>query len=61
MKSSINQEYQVLVCENCGKEFVFSSHEEALYNERNLENPKFCPICRGLFEAEKKHSQEEQE
>ena len=44
-----NQLYQdeTLVCEDCGKEFVFSVGEQEFYAEKGLVNkPKRCPDCR---------------
>jgi len=36
-----------LNCEDCSEEFVFSSDEQAFYNERGFENePKRCKPCR---------------
>lgn len=49
MKNLAN--YQKLTCENCGNSFVWSSEEQELYMRRNLEMPKYCPICRGIMEA----------
>lgn len=35
------------VCEDCGKEFVFTVAEQEFYQERGFENePKRCPDCR---------------
>ncbi|NEZ46818.1 cytochrome C551 [Clostridium niameyense] len=36
-----------LVCEDCGKEFVFTVGEQEFYKEKGFENePKRCPECR---------------
>lgn len=36
-----------LVCEDCGKEFVFTEGEQEFYKEKGFENePKRCPDCR---------------
>ncbi len=43
---------KVLVCQECGNEFVWSKEEQELYQKRNLSEPKYCPICRGMKEAE---------
>ena len=38
---------ETLVCEDCGKEFVFSVGEQEFYAEKGLVNkPKRCPECR---------------
>jgi CxxC-x17-CxxC domain-containing protein len=40
-------EDKTLVCEDCGKEFVFSVSEQEFYAEKGLLNiPKRCPDCR---------------
>lgn len=44
----------LLVCSSCGNKFMWSKEEQELYNERGVEKPKYCPICRGMIEAEKK-------
>lgn len=50
-------QYQVIICENCGNEFVWSEDEQDLYKARGLDRPSLCPICRGMLEAEKKASE----
>jgi len=47
-------EDKTLVCEQCGNEFVWSKEEQKTYKLRGLECPKYCAICRGMREAEKK-------
>ena len=38
---------ETLKCEDCGKEFVFSTGEQEFYAEKGLVNkPKRCPECR---------------
>jgi DNA-directed RNA polymerase subunit RPC12/RpoP len=38
---------KTLVCQDCGKEFVFTEGEQAFYKEKGFENePKRCPDCR---------------
>ena len=40
-------EDEKLVCEDCGKEFVFTAGEQEFYAEKGLVNkPKRCPDCR---------------
>lgn len=46
--------YKTLVCQNCHNEFVWSEEEQRLYNERGLPAPEYCPICRGMMEAQKR-------
>lgn len=47
-------EDKVLKCESCGKEFMWSKEEQDLYKKRDLGKPSYCPICRGMMEAERK-------
>ena len=38
---------ETIVCQDCGKEFVFTAGEQAFYKEKGLQNkPKRCPECR---------------
>ncbi|MBU3114502.1 zinc-ribbon domain-containing protein [Clostridium lacusfryxellense] len=40
---------KILVCSDCGKEFVFTEGEQEFYKEKGFENePKRCPDCRRL-------------
>ena len=40
-------EDKILVCVDCGKEFVFTVGEHEFYKEKGFENePKRCPACR---------------
>ena len=40
-------EDQNLICEECGKEFVFSAGEQEFYAQKGLQNtPKRCQDCR---------------
>ena len=40
-------EDQNLICEDCGKEFVFSAGEQEFYAQKGLQNtPKRCQDCR---------------
>lgn len=40
-------EDKILVCKECGNEFVFSAGEQEFYAERQLQNePKRCKACR---------------
>lgn len=57
-KRGFTDMYKVLVCENCGNEFVFSKEEQDIYRERGLADPSHCPICRGMFEAQARDKKE---
>lgn len=38
---------KILVCKDCGKEFIFTEGEQAFYKEKGFENePQRCPECR---------------
>jgi len=40
-------EDKTLVCQDCGKEFVFTAGEQEFYQEKGFENePKRCKECR---------------
>jgi len=43
--------YKTIKCNNCGNNFVFSWEEQELYKKRGLNEPTYCPICRGIIEA----------
>ena len=43
--------YQTIKCKNCGNNFVWSDEERALFVQRGLSEPEYCPICRGIIEA----------
>ena len=47
-------EDEKLVCEDCGKEFVFTAGEQEFYAEKGLVNkPKRCPECRKARKQQK--------
>lgn len=37
---------KMLVCRDCGAEFVFTAGEQAFYAERGFSEPVRCPACR---------------
>ena len=40
-------EDKILVCQDCGEEFVFTAGEQEFYHEKGFENePKRCKDCR---------------
>ncbi|MEA1960911.1 MAG: zinc-ribbon domain containing protein [Bacillota bacterium] len=40
-------EDKILVCQDCGEEFVFTAGEQEFYHEKGFENePKRCQDCR---------------
>jgi CxxC-x17-CxxC domain-containing protein len=43
----LNYVDKVLVCRDCGREFVFSAGEQEFYQSRGLQHePRRCPDCR---------------
>lgn len=42
-------EDQIIECKNCKQAFVWTVGEQEFYNEKKLEEPKYCLICRGMF------------
>lgn len=46
--------YKTIKCKNCGNNFVWSEEEQALFAQRGLQEPEYCPICRGIIEARAK-------
>lgn len=45
---------QIIKCEHCNQEFVFTQGEQEFYKEKGLSTPIKCPVCRAIFkEAEK--------
>ena len=41
----------MLTFANCGNQFVFAEGEQEYYRRKGLAQPKYCPICRGIFKA----------
>jgi len=37
---------QKLVCQDCGKEFVFSASDQEFFEKKGFQPPKRCPDCR---------------
>ena len=53
-------EDKVLVCQDCGKEFVFTAGEQEFYKEKGFENePKRCKACRDARKAQRRQRAEE--
>ena len=53
---------KTLVCQDCGKEFVFTAGEQAFYKEKGLDNePKRCKECRNRRKATRTNIQENKE
>ena len=43
----------MLVCKDCGGEFVFGVEEQEKYADRGFAEPKRCPACRAARRAQK--------
>ena len=55
-------EDKTLVCQDCGKEFIFRSGEQAFYKEKGLDNePKRCKECRDKRKAARSNKEFKQE
>lgn len=53
-------EDRVLTCKECGKEFTFSSSEQAFYAEKGFQNdPARCPECRAARKRARNERQKE--
>lgn len=39
-------EERVLICAECGSEFVFSADDQEFHAQRGYQDPKRCPSCR---------------
>ena len=52
-------EDKVLVCQDCGTEFVFTVGEQEFYKEKGFENePKRCKACRDARKAQRRQRTE---
>lgn len=43
-----------LICADCGNEFVFTEGEQEFYQQKGIETPRYCLICRGKYGAQSK-------
>ena len=37
---------RILVCRECGREFIFTAGEQQFYKEKGFHDPTRCPECR---------------
>ena len=42
---------KIIICNDCAQEFVWTVGEQEFYKEKNVENPRYCMICRGKQRA----------
>ena len=55
-------EDKTLVCQDCGKEFIFTAGEQAFYKEKGLEKEKKrCKECRDKRKAARSNKEFKQE
>lgn len=48
---------KIIICKDCGKEFVFTEGEQNFYKEMGFENdPQRCPECRKARKQQKRNS-----
>ena len=41
-----NREDLVLVCQDCGQDFIFTAGEQEFYAQNQFNEPKRCKACR---------------
>ena len=42
---------KIIICSDCNQEFVWTVGEQEFYEEKGLEPPRYCLICRGKYKA----------
>lgn len=45
---------KIIECQNCKQEFVWTISEQEFYENKNLSQPKYCLICRGMYQEASK-------
>jgi len=45
-RKDLDFEDKLLVCQDCGADFLFDSGEQFFYWSKKLQTPKRCPDCR---------------
>lgn len=51
---------KIIVCKDCGKEFIFSVGEQKFFKEKGFENdPVRCPACRKAKKAQRNNYKEQ--
>ena len=48
-------------CTGCGEIFIFRSSEKDYSVQRNIAEPRFCPICRKAFRIKKENERRTRE
>jgi CxxC-x17-CxxC domain-containing protein len=52
-------EDKVIVCRDCGSEFVFTAGEQSFFSERGFMDPVRCPGCRSQRRRERNNNDSE--
>lgn len=42
---------KIIICQDCQSEFAWTVGEQEFYEEKGLEEPVRCPVCRATFRA----------
>ena len=42
---------QIIRCQDCGQDFVWTEGEQEFYQEKGLAAPTRCAVCRAVFKA----------
>lgn len=50
-------EDKVIVCRDCGSEFVFTAGEQEFFSERGFMDPVRCPACRSQRRRERTNAE----
>jgi hypothetical protein len=49
------RKYRILVCVECGEEFVFTVSAQEYFEEKGYhQSPKRCKICHGKYKRERR-------
>ena len=46
---------RMLVCEDCGQQFVFDAGEQQFFKDKGFTDPKRCPRCRKKVRSRMRH------
>lgn len=51
---------QVIKCQDCGEEFIFSENDQKFYQEKGFQPPKRCKNCRNIRKDKRFERKEDQ-
>ncbi|GAB4325281.1 MAG: hypothetical protein Kow0074_18860 [Candidatus Zixiibacteriota bacterium] len=55
MADGSDRKYRILVCVDCGEEFVFTASAQEYFEEKGFnQSPKRCKACHAKFKRERK-------